>query len=193
MDWEVQPTDGGNRSCERQRSYIDTPVKSKLVPELQLMTDEGHYIYKYGYYAQLRTQSAWRVPIIHAKLPKTPDATATPYEKGIYALCLMTLYRPHRSLATLIADLLGPSVEALSTDDAWGLIYKRYVAWRETIDNIAAPFLRRNAANTSEAPSFDDNVWWACMISRRLSFYDITFRTHTAEAFASPESLSVLP
>ena len=74
MDW----VSVGQR---RQGSFASEPLRSQVFPELPLLNASHRPIFKYGYYVQLRTEKTWRVPILHAKLPRVPDLQATPEEK----------------------------------------------------------------------------------------------------------------
>ena len=72
------------------------------MPELPLLDASGNTLHKYGYYVRLETVQAWRVPILHGKLPGVPDSTSKPCEKGQYGLCMMCLFRPYRDAAELV-------------------------------------------------------------------------------------------
>ena len=119
----------------RQGSFASEPLRSKVFPELPLLDASHQPIFKYGYYIQLRTEKTWRVPTLHTKLPRVPDLEATPEEKGIYALFLMFVFRPHRD----ILQIARPYKAALASphkiskekreEAAWTAVYDEFQRW----------------------------------------------------------------
>ena len=81
----------------RQFSYNTDPVLSRKVAPLPLLTPSRETIHRYGYYARLRLHSAWRVPVLHGKIPRFPEESAPAESKGKYALCAMLLFARHRN------------------------------------------------------------------------------------------------
>ena len=65
----------------RQRFCQMEPIRSRAFPELPLRDASHRPIHRYSHYVHLATDSSWRVPILHAKLPRLPDETATSFEK----------------------------------------------------------------------------------------------------------------
>lgn len=77
----------------RQRSYHTEPLESKIFPGETLVDKDGKPLHKYGYYVRLLTHTAWRVPLLFGRLPTAPAPDAPAYERGIFGLCLMVLFR----------------------------------------------------------------------------------------------------
>eukprot|EP00973_Karenia_brevis_P076936 10683541-Karenia_brevis.AAC.1 len=60
-----------------------------------------------------------------------PAHNATPYERGVYALFVMLLFRPYRSIVNFgLADVPA----TLASDDAWNLIFTEYQNWRRQLE-----------------------------------------------------------
>ena len=95
MDWV---SIGGHR----QRFCQMEPIRSRAFPELPLRDASHRPIHRYSHYVHLATDSSWRVPILHARLPRLPEETATSFEKGSYALFLMLFFRPHRDVCDFV-------------------------------------------------------------------------------------------
>ena len=201
MDWV---SIGG----QRQRSFRAEPVKSRSMPELPLLDASLKPIHEYDYYVHLVTESPWKVPVLHVKMPGVPDVNAKPYEKGIYALFLMLLFRSHR----LVPEIAKPprAGRGLTTqrisdeeqeEDAWTAVYEEFVRWRtHEIDSVAEPYFQSDPTKHLPQPMLHGNgddprrrVWWACMISEKLRNYDAAMRKHQVEAFLVPQDLEVLP
>ncbi len=95
---------------------------SRRNPNLPLQTSDGAHIYAYAYYVQLRTLACWRVPVLHGKLPRKLDATATVQEQGLYDLTLLLLIHPHRGPDELYHKLRQGSLQDLTEDAAWAKV-----------------------------------------------------------------------
>ena len=80
MDW-VSIGEHRQRFCERE------PMRSRVFPELPLRDASHRPIHRYSHYVRLATDSSWRVPVLHARLPRLPDETATSSEKRY--LCIV--------------------------------------------------------------------------------------------------------
>lgn len=105
LEW--LPVQVGQRSrVFRQRSYSTEPLMSKRCPHKCLLDDNDEPIHNYGYYVRLRTDTPWRVPLLHCKCPSVPDTNAPAKEKGMYALFQMMLFRPHRLPMNLVKDII---------------------------------------------------------------------------------------
>ena len=193
LHWVELPGPGEGDSVMRQHSYQAQAMKSRAVPELELLTEDGDSICRYGYYLWLRTHEAWRVPIVHGRVPRVPEASATAYEKGLYALFAMMLFRPHRSLSDLLDLAFGSGTLQASMDGAWEALYVEYCRWRQTIDRTAAPYFDRHASVRLPRPLFDTPEWWSCMISERLQNFELATRRHGSDITAPPEDLSYMP
>ncbi len=166
------------RSC---RTYEDIPLMTK---------DAQQPIYDYRYYDHLLLTDAWRVPVLYGKLPGAPDATATPHEKGMHALTMLFLFKPHRD--DLMDFVLGTNMqEGLSLEDAWQKIYDMFCEWRKLeIDAVAARCGRAKTPSDLAQPSFGTNEWWACVIAEKLKNYEVAVRRHKAAADSAPKNLS---
>ena len=71
---------------------LGKPVKSETMScNLQ---ENGKLIREYPYYVSLRTEEAWRVPLILGKIPSPPKADDSSKTKGNYALFMMLLFKP---------------------------------------------------------------------------------------------------
>ena len=127
-------------------------------------------------------------------LPREPEADASPKVRGCHALTLMLLFRPYRLMHDFVIEVVGQDVVSLAEDDAWRRISDEYVRWRKyEIDEVAAPYLRRDVEMLHPFPEFDSKVWWACMISQKLRNYDMARNVHLQESYAQPRDLSHLP
>ena len=102
MEWELLHLPGG--VVELQRSFESTPLCHSVVKEIPLLDVAGQPIYRYGFYTRLLTKTAWRVLVLHGFLPRVPPADATPYQKGIYALLLLVLFRPFSLITELVVE-----------------------------------------------------------------------------------------
>eukprot|EP00973_Karenia_brevis_P034518 4761293-Karenia_brevis.AAC.1 len=58
---------------------------------------DGYHRY-YNHYRILRTHKPWRVPILYGKMPRKPDDRSTAEERGRYAIFMMLMFRPWRSI-----------------------------------------------------------------------------------------------
>ena len=76
---------------ERRQFTAQQVVTKAMLP---MQASPGVFIYKYAYYVHLRIDKAWKVPVLYGRSPPKPDKSATPSEKGLYALFLMLLFRP---------------------------------------------------------------------------------------------------
>ena len=191
MDWRTV-------SGRRSRFYEEEPMLSTQEPTKghPLLDGSHQQIHKYSHYVQLMTDTNWKVPILHTRLPRVPDATATPSEQGNYALCLMLLFRAHREFRHII-----PTSKPSTPEEAWIAVYNEFLRWRtHEIDAVAAAYFRKDKSQNMLEPmltaSSDDparKAWWACMISEKLRNYDTAKGKHHNEASATPHDLDVLP
>ena len=92
MEWEVLQEQ--DRIWRQDTAELLT---SKHYADIPLRYDDMKPIYKYAYYVHLRLHEAWRVPVLHGKLPGPPHADATAYQKGSYGLMMLFLFKPHRT------------------------------------------------------------------------------------------------
>jgi len=92
------------------------------------------FLYKYSFYCTLRTHSCWRVPMLFGKAPRRPGEGAPAEEKGMYALFMMILFRPHRSLHQFVNEILGNRVIRGPMSNVWEIVYQSFESWRaETV------------------------------------------------------------
>ncbi len=144
LRWVELPGDSDHASPSRQRSYCSKPIESKLVPPLELLTPEREFIFGYDFYARLRLRSPWRVPVLLGRLPRAPSASATPGEKGNFALCAMLLFRVHRSIRVFVDELLAGLQPGFGADDAWNRIHEEFERWkRDDVARVAEPYYWR--------------------------------------------------
>ena len=164
-----------------------TPVKSRRTPEWPLRDPStGECIYDHDYYVRLRTLSAWRVPILYGRLPKGLSSADTAEERGVFAMFLMVLFRPHRVFEALFGSVArcrgGGSMDA-----AWERLFAEYVRWRkEEIDEVAATYLDRSGVGVPP-PAFGTTTWWACMTALRLRNMDLVLAKHVGGEFDAPK------
>ena len=184
MEWVTLVT--GETRCSHKKE----PIKSHVVPELCLVYSSWQPLSEYEFYVHLLTESAWHVPIICGKLPRVPDADAAAYEKGMYGLWLMLLFRPHRRVDGLIGFVIGKNDVRGSDDDVWDAVSKEFRRWRrEDIDHVAAPYFEKTSTSRGTSPRFDSPEWWACLISERLRNYDATMANHIDESLGQPQNV----
>eukprot|EP00973_Karenia_brevis_P094624 12423379-Karenia_brevis.AAC.1 len=67
-------------------------------------------------------------------MPNPPAHNATPYERGVYALFVMLLFRPHRSLDDIVNFGLADVPASCPTDNAWNLLVSEYQHWRRQLE-----------------------------------------------------------
>ena len=125
MEWITLKTSTGE--VRRQRSYCPEPMRHSVVRELPLLDASRQPIHRYKFYLRLIGDKAWRVPVLYGKLPRLPDDSATAAEKGYYALFMMLLFRPHRSVSDFFQESLATSSnqsgEATSMDKVWDTVF----------------------------------------------------------------------
>ena len=200
MNWVVLADTDGN--LLRQDSYKPTPEASKSVPELCLLDGTRRPIHTYTYYAALRTDEPWAVPILHMKLPRLPDETSSWEEKGHYALFLLWLFRPHRGPRDLVPSVTAEESkpqfeENIDTgsckDQHWRTIYEEFCRWREVeVREVASRTLKR-VADGENPPAFDTPEWWACLVEEKLRNWDACTRKHHDIVGKVPQNLDCLP
>ena len=176
----------------RQRSYCQEPLMSTAFPALHLMDEARRPLHKYEWYVGLWTQEAWRVPVLHGKLPPVATDASTPEEKRNYALIMMMLFRPHRSYGQDIlakADLR----EDVSEDVAFGLLWGEFVKWRAGIYETAKPYFERSGSAPPKRVEFESAEWWACVIYERLRNYEAAKQAHHHQSSNDPGNLTHLP
>ena len=130
----------------RQRSFNFEPVKSKQCPHRCLVDKDGQPIHEYGYYVRLRTDTAWKVPVLHGKCPTVPDASSSAREEGMYGVFLMLLFRPHRGVQELVERLVRTGGSLATEDEAWTRVYSAYQHWRRfEMEEVARSCLEESA------------------------------------------------
>ena len=123
---------------QERRQSTAKPQMSKEYEDVPLMDEHKQVLYTYAYYVHLRLHAPWRVPILYGRLPRLPDPKAPAYEKATYALFIMMLFRPHRSLADIAEFAFGGHHFQGSIEDAWQAIFQEYEQWRTRIHETAA-------------------------------------------------------
>lgn len=188
LDWEVlQPRSDDAEAPVRQRTC--SLVMSKMFEDLPLESGNGQHFYEYDYYISLLLHDAWRVPVLYGRVPRCPDAEASPSEKGLYALVMLVLFKPHRHPQDLLDFVFRGARVQGSLDNAWGAMYKSFEAWRkQDIDGVAARFIK----SAKRHPQFGTVDWWACIISEKMRQYDMIYKKHTSEQMVT-QNLSMLP
>ena len=159
------------------------------------LVSNGRIIRLYEYYATLRTQDAWRVPLLLGKLPARPSEEATSEERGHYALFIMLLFRPWRGYhcADFLSNLLVGHSSPLLDAVAWDLVWNDFKKWREDdIDAVAKTYFDRSLP-VSDPPAFDTREWWSCLISTRLRNLELASHHRGAAFTAAPSDFSVIP
>ena len=127
------------------------------MPDLYLMDAAKQPIHRYEYYIHLRTSTAWHVPLLHGRMPRVPDVSATSMEKGMYGLCLMVLFRPHRAKGSFVNVLFTRNGRPGNIDDAWAAVYNEFERWRrDEIDSVAAVY--ENKRSAGRADTFADDT-----------------------------------
>ena len=179
-----------------RRQSTATPVLSKRYAEsgkednVPLMTASGARIHEYAYYVHLRLVSAWRMPIYHGRPVKAPDSASSACDKGMYALTVMLLFRPYRSLDEIV-DWCGLHVDVLGdSDSVWRFVYEGYLRWRRRVESSAARFYD---GSVDKQPDPLSQEWWDCMVYERVRNFDGVHARHSADAGKAPANLSALP
>ena len=144
-------------------------MRSKIVPHRCLLDADDTPLHRYDYYVRLRTHSAWRIPLLHGRCPPVPDETATPKEKGVYALFLMLLFRPHRGVEDLVGAILQRAPEVTSEDAMWKYVHEAFLRWRHFDIEVPAKRVLQGSTSAGGQRSatvmpFDSAPWWAVMI-----------------------------
>ena len=99
---------------------------SKINPGWPLRhPDTGECIVEHEYYVRLRTEAAWRIPVLYGRPPKGASAD-TDSERGVLALFLLLLFRPHRQVRDLFGSAAAQFGAADTRDAAWARLYKEY-------------------------------------------------------------------
>ena len=209
MDWKelhMNPTSLADPPLlARQQSYQTDMIMSKLYPKEPLRDGNLQPLHKYLYYVRLLTHEPWRVPVFYGRLPRVPTETSTPYDKGIYGLFLMIVFRPHRLLQDLVSAV-SASASPKNEDEAWSLLYQDFLCWRKEVDDRASKFrfVPNNDASSLQArpdiesllasePVFNTADWWACMTSDRLRNYEAAMHKHGTDMSAVPTEVDNLP
>ena len=114
----------------RQRTYDEKPIMSQRMKVIPLRDAAQEPLHRYAFYVHLLTKTPWRVPVLHGRLPRVPDANAKSSEKGLYGLFLMMLFRCHRRPADLIDIALGKGFEG-TEEEAWIQVSEEFDRWRK--------------------------------------------------------------
>ena len=196
LDWkELRSSNQGvgtaSVNSTTQRQYTAKPVMSSKYKDIQLMNSDLTPLFTYDYYVHLLLQKAWKVPIVYGSLPRFPEADATCYDKGMYALMMMLLFKPYRTFDELLRDCGLDVVFRGTRDQAFMKVYDEFQKWRKKVDLVARSFCTDNVAGDQPVPLTDD--WWDCMVSEKMRNYNGVQRRHVTEAGSAPADLSLLP
>ena len=111
----------------------------------------GESLLRYDHYRVGRLHVPWRVPVLLGKMPAVPQRDAPAEDRGLFALFLMLLFRPWRSLDVALRDWLRahlrPSVPMghFTADEVWLSVYAEYVRWRrDDVEVRAQPYFLRD-------------------------------------------------
>ena len=77
-------------------------------------------------YCKVLTKTAWLVPNILGRFPRTPSPTSASEERGHFAVFMLLLFKPWRSLKR---DLLSATQSCLDLSSALDAVYAHYAAW----------------------------------------------------------------
>ena len=170
-------------------------VMSKQYPELPLLHPTSHQpIRVHEYFIRLRTHESWRVPILYGAFPKGEQEASSDQERGMLALFLLTLFRPHRNDVELLGEINIHDPPEETSSEPWTSLYVEYKRWRENdIDAVAATYFDRSATEALPEPAFDSTEWWACMVSQSLRNMDMLLSRHHGAEFNVPKDISTLP
>ena len=170
---------------------------STRFPGTQLLdSDTGDVLRHYPYFIRLRTESAWRVPLLFGRLPRKPEDGSSSEEKGRYGLFMMLLFRPWRgpNEVDFVVATLRRGSRRLTEADAWERIYGEYFSWRETeVDGRASRYLPGVSDPPIDKPKFDSPEWWACMTRRRLRHLELVLSKYNRLGDEKPLDLDMLP
>ena len=210
MDWHViahqETSSDGQVVLLRQRSYHPDPITSKIYPGEPLCGKDNRPLHRYAYYVKLLTTSPWRVPVLYGRMPRTPTETSTAYERGVYGLFLMMLFRPHRVVEDLSKFVYDNKQAPANEDEAWDMVYQEFERWRQGVDAQAAEaraFEIDDEARSrvqphietllASEPEFNSPHWWSCMISDKLRNYDTGMSKHGTDMSSMPTDVDDLP
>ena len=210
LDWVV--LDGSEGALRQSTAEV---LMSKTYDGICLRWEDEQPIYKYAYYVHLQLNDAWRIPVIHGRLPGPPHDDATPYQKGSYGLMMLLLFRPHRLPDDLWDYVFGTRRVPKTIDEAYEQIYEQFLQWRRQLverqsfhlpmafpasqrcrlDRCNLSFPSSNLKRDSAAgpPVFNTSEWWADLLLEKLRNYDVATRRHTVEANQTPTLLERLP
>ncbi len=101
----------------------------------------GNPIYIYSVDARILTETAWRVSVLHGILPRVPTIDSAPYQKGMYALLLLVLSRPFRSLRQSLRGIIDMSAPHADEESVWSAVPTEFDLWRQDgVDNVASTY-----------------------------------------------------
>ena len=113
-------------------------LMSKEFRDQPLLDAENQPLHRYAYYIKLKTNSPWKVPVLFGRSPRAPDDSSPPKEKGMYALFMMMLFRPHRSPHDLISVIFKGASVVGSEDAIYNLVYDEFLRWRrDEVESIS--------------------------------------------------------
>ena len=195
LKWFEQYRDAGGHVV-RHPAYTSGPVAtSKTYSGVPLRLHTGaEILHQYPHFLYLRTCEAWRVPMLLGHMPRKPDASSTPEERGRYGLFLMLLFRPWRGAHTVdfLTAALSGGPSCSTSAEAWGRVFIAYEAWRRQLDEAAAPFCSRHRQTPSPRPEFGTVPWWSCMCWLRLRHLELVLSSHQRFSDEQPPDIALL-
>ena len=147
----------------------------------------------YNHYRHIRTHKPWRVPILYGRMPRLPQESSTPEERGRFAIFMMMLFRPWRDSDEAVDRWSGGSLAAGKIDEVWDKLFLEYLRWRrEEIIEPAWPFFRRDVPHASP-PAYGTEEWWACMVFTRLLHLELVLTHRKSNQQTKPTEILGLP
>ena len=170
------------------------PISSKSFNWTLRHPETQEPLFEYEYYVRLRTDTSWRVPVLHGKIPKSLANATTMKDKAMFALFVMLLFRPHRKPQDLFEAAIARQPPPAGPEQAFERLIAEYERWkREEVTGVAEKFFDRS--RHVAAPKFNSLEWWACMVALRLRNLELTLTRHGGGEFDKPadDECHVLP
>jgi hypothetical protein len=158
---------------------------------LPLRDASGVVLLRADHYRQIRTDEPWRVPVLLGALPTTPHSESTAEEKGKYALFIMMLFRPWRSVYGALTDWMGSPglLRRRAQADVWLALYDAYTTWSQWLTSATTCYCTPPGKPT---PAFNTADWWACMSARCVDNLSIVL-SRRMEHTKPPTTIDGLP
>eukprot|EP00973_Karenia_brevis_P030581 4217739-Karenia_brevis.AAC.1 len=121
--------------CVRSRLVKDKRGVGAALPR----SDGDGCWYDYNHYRVLRTHRPWRVPILYGRMPRKPDDKSNAEDRGRYAVFMMLMFRPWRSVQE-VRKWAGASIGSGVIEWVWEALFLEFLRWRREIILLAQPF-----------------------------------------------------